>query len=133
MEDTNILYMMMTNCKAEVGRREMAKWTEELRGEIAEDFLYEYINTHKGLSIYGLAQNLRWSTGKVHSIVERLEKNGLVRTDRVEVRGRLIRRVYPVNWMDLLPPEVRNEIYAEQTSAGDRAPVKQSGSIPITV
>jgi hypothetical protein len=125
--------MMMINCKVEVGRRKMAKWTEELRGGIAEDFLYEYINVHRGLSIYGLAQNLRWSTGKVHGIVERLEKNGLVRTDRVEERGRLIRKVYPVNWMELLPREVKKELYSEKGHDRDKAPAKHSDPIPIMV
>jgi hypothetical protein len=125
--------MMKISGKVGLGRRKMAKWTEELRGDIAEDFLYEYINVHRGLSIYGLAKNLRWSTGKVHGIVERLENNGLVRTDRVEERGRLLRKVYPVSWKELLPREVQKELYSEKSPARDRAPTKHSEPIPLLV
>ena len=49
-----------------------------------------------------------WSTGKVYNIVKVLEDDGLVRTIKIEERGRLKRKVYPTDWKELLPEEVQN-------------------------
>lgn len=49
-----------------------------------------------------------WSTGKVYNIVKVLEDDGLVRTIKIEERGRLKRKVYPTDWKKLLPEEVQN-------------------------
>ena len=43
----------------------------KLKGIYAEDFLYEFINKHRGLSVYEIAKRLNWSTGKVHGIFRR--------------------------------------------------------------
>lgn len=85
----------------------MAKKMETLRGELAEDYLYEIINAHTGLSIYELAKFLGWSTGKVYHIVKALEQEGLVRTEKLEEGGRIKKRVYPVDWEKLLPEDVK--------------------------
>jgi len=84
----------------------MAKRIGNLRGELAEDYLYEIINAHEGLSIYELAKLVGWSTGKVYHIVKTLEQDGLVRTEKMEEGGR-IKKVYPVDWENLLPKDVK--------------------------
>ena len=87
-------------------RREKAEL--KLKGEIAEDYLYEFVNANRGLSIYELSKKVGWSTGKVYNIVKVLEDDGLVRTIKIEERGRLKRKVYPTDWKELLPEEVQN-------------------------
>lgn len=86
-------------CKGRYGRY------LEIKGEIAEDYLYEFVNAHRGLSIYELSKRLGWSTGKVYNIIKVLEEDGLVRTIKIEERGRMKRKVYPVDWKELLPEE----------------------------
>ncbi len=44
----------------------------EIKGEIAEDSLYEFVNAHSGLSIYELSKRLGWSTGKANFTVQGL-------------------------------------------------------------
>jgi len=85
-----------------------------LKGEIAEDYLYDFINKHAGLSIYGLAKKLNWSSGKVYNFIERLEGIGLIRTVRMEEGGRLKRLVYSVHWTELLADDVKEEFFANR-------------------
>ena len=89
----------------------MAKKIETLKGELAEDYLYEIINAHEGLSIYELAKFLGWSTGKVYHIVKALEQDGLVRTEKLEEGGRIKKKVYPVDWEKLLPEDVKTRLF----------------------
>ena len=79
--------------------------TVELRGIYAEEYIYEFINKHKGLSIYEIAKRVGWSNGKVHNIINSLEKKGLVKTIIEVEKGRVKRRVYPVSWIELLPED----------------------------
>jgi len=72
----------------------MAKKIGNLSGELAEDYLYEIINAHAGLSIYELAKFVGWSTGKVYHIVKALEQEGLVRTEKLEEGGRIKKKSY---------------------------------------
>jgi DNA-binding PadR family transcriptional regulator len=90
-----------------------------LHGEFAESYLYEYINKYEGLSIYSLSQRLNWSPGKVHYLVEDLEKEGLVRSEMVTEGGRLKRKVYPVHWTELLTEDEKRETLAEKESITD--------------
>ena len=78
-----------------------------LEGIYAEDYLYEFVNENKGLSIYEIAKKLNWSTGKVHAIVKKLESIGLIRTEITVENNRVKRRVYPVSWESLLPEDVK--------------------------
>lgn len=77
-----------------------------VEGELAEDYLYEFVNTHRGLSIYGLSKRLGWSTEKVYSIIEVLEEDGLVKTIEIVRGGMIKRKVYPVDWKEVLPEDV---------------------------
>ena len=76
-------------------------------GIYAEDYLYEFMNKHRGLSIYEIAKKLGWSCGKVHGIVKRLEEKGLVKTVIEIENNRVKRKVYPTEWIDLLPDNVK--------------------------
>jgi predicted transcriptional regulator len=89
----------------------------ELRGDFAIDYLHEFVNQNRGLSIYDLAKKLRWSTGKVYNIVKVLEEVGLVRTEKSEEGGRIKKRVYPIDWKELLPEDVKKELHP---SSSDR-------------
>lgn len=78
--------------------------------EAAEDYLYEFVNTYSGLSIYEIAKKLEWSTGKVYDIVKSLEDSGLIKTKKLEENGRIKKRVYPVSWKELLPEDVKEKV-----------------------
>ncbi|MFP3910338.1 MAG: MarR family transcriptional regulator [Archaeoglobaceae archaeon] len=78
--------------------------------EAAEDYLYEFVNTYSGLSIYEIAKKLEWSTGKVYDIVKSLEDSGLIKTQKLEENGRIKKRVYPISWKELLPEDVKEKI-----------------------
>ena len=56
----------------------------EIKGELAEEYLYEFVNANRGLSIYDLSERLGWNVEEVHGIIERLEEGGLIRTDEPE-------------------------------------------------
>ena len=104
----------------------MAKKMENLRSETAEDYLYEIINAHAGLSIYELAKFLGWSTGKVYHIVKALEQEGLVRTEKLEEGGRIKKKVYPVDWEELLPEDVKARLFhALEITSGEKDRIKQ--------
>jgi predicted transcriptional regulator len=96
----------------------MAKKIGNLSGDLAEDYLYEVVNTHGGLSIYELAKLVGWSTGKVYHIVKALEDDGLVRTERIEEGGRIKKKVYPVDWEKLLPEDVKRTLFAKRKGEG---------------
>lgn len=72
------------------------------RGVYSEDTLYEFVNKYRGLSIYEIAKKLGWSCGKVHGIVKRLEEKGLVKTVVAIENNRVKRKVFPVDWIELL-------------------------------
>lgn len=111
----------------------MAKKRENLRGELAEDYLYEIINAHEGLSIYELAKLVGWSTGKVYHIVKALEDDGLVRTEKIEEGGRMKRKVYPVDWEQLLPEDVKSKLFAKhEESKDEHVTTGQQVSMTIT-
>lgn len=78
----------------------------ELQRRYAEEFVYEFVNKHQGLSVYEIAKRIGWSSGKVYNIIKSLEEMGLVRTSLEVEGGRTKRKVYPVSWKELLPEDV---------------------------
>ncbi len=66
--------------------------------------LYRVINRKPGASIYELAKELGWSSGKVYGSVRRLEKDNWIRTEKAERAGRFVLRVSPVEWHEFLTP-----------------------------
>ncbi|MCX6677715.1 MAG: winged helix-turn-helix domain-containing protein [Methanothrix sp.] len=71
--------------------------------------LYKIINKSPGYSIYGLAKEMKWSSGKVHGSVLRLEKEGLVHTKREVRDGRSILKVFAADWSEFFTPEELQE------------------------
>jgi len=67
--------------------------------------LYRVINRKPGASIYELAKELGWSTGKVYGSVRRLEKDSWIRTEKAERDGRSVLKVKSVEWFEFLTPE----------------------------
>ena len=84
----------------------------EMKGEFAEEYLYEFVNANRGLSIYDLSERLGWNAEELHNLVKRLEEGGLIRTDESE-EEELKRKVYPVGWKDLLPEDVKKSFLGE--------------------
>ncbi len=67
--------------------------------------LYRVINRMPGSSIYELAKELGWSSGKVYGSVRRLERDHWIRTEKAERCGRSVLKVKPVEWFEFLTPE----------------------------
>lgn len=84
----------------------------EIKGEIAEEYLYEFINVNRGLSIYEIAERLGWNAEEVYNLVEMLEEDGLIRITAAEEEKRK-RKVYPVGWKYLLPEDVKNVFFGK--------------------
>ena len=71
--------------------------------------LYQLISKKPELSVYELAKESQWSTGKVYGSVKRLEKQGLVCLEKTLSRGRAILRVSPIRWQEFFTPEELEE------------------------
>jgi DNA-binding MarR family transcriptional regulator len=71
--------------------------------------LYRAINKRPGASIYELAKELGWSSGKVYGSVRRLEKDNWIRTEKAERAGRYVLKVKSVEWFEFLTPEETEE------------------------
>ncbi|MCK4398331.1 MAG: MarR family transcriptional regulator [Methanophagales archaeon] len=85
----------------------------EIKGELAEEYLYEFVNANRGLSIYDLSERLGWNAEELHNLVKRLEEGGLIRTDESE-EEELKRKIYPVGWKDLLPEDVKKSFFGKR-------------------
>jgi DNA-binding Lrp family transcriptional regulator len=83
----------------------------EIKEELAEDVLYEFINANRGLSIYEISERLGWNAEEVYNMVKRLEDDGLILTDESEEEEKRKRKVYPVGWKDLLPEDVKRVFF----------------------
>jgi len=67
--------------------------------------LYEAINKKPGSSVYELAKELAWSSGKVYGSARRLEKDKWVRIKKAERDGRSVLKIMSVSWHEFLTPE----------------------------
>jgi predicted transcriptional regulator len=110
----------------------MAKKIGNLKGELAKDYLYEVVNAHAGMSIYELAKLVDWSTGKVYPLVKALEQEGLVRSEKQEAGGRIKKKVYPVDWANLLPEDVKSKLFAEDKGEEEKASFERHEPLRIT-
>jgi hypothetical protein len=86
-----------------------------IKGEFEENYLYEFVNVNRGLSIYEISERLGWvglgwNAEEVYNLVKMLEEGGLIRTDESEEEKRK-RKVYPVGWKDLLPEDVKKSFF----------------------
>ena len=71
--------------------------------------MYELISQKPGFNAYELAKLLNWSTGKVYGSIKRLEKNGLVYSEKIEKDGKLVLKIRPVKWQDFFTTEELEE------------------------
>lgn len=78
----------------------------EIKGEIAEEYLYEFINVNRGLRIYEISERLGWNAEEVYNLVKMLEEDGFIRITESEGEKQK-RKVYPVGWKNLLPEDVK--------------------------
>ena len=85
-----------------------------MRDDAVEDYLYEFVNAHSGLSIYELSKRLEWSTGKVSHIIKKLEEDSLIGKDRLVEGGRAQTKIHPIGWKDLLPYDVKETLMSEK-------------------
>ncbi len=83
----------------------------EIKGELAEEYLYEFVNLNRGLSIYEISERLGWNVEEVHNLVKKLEEDGLIRINESEEEEKRKRKVYPVGWKDLLPEDVKKSFF----------------------
>lgn len=71
--------------------------------------LYRVINKKPGYSIYELAKEMGWTSGKVHGSVRRMEKEGLVHTKRENRAGRTVLKVRAADWSEFFTEEELKE------------------------
>lgn len=71
--------------------------------------LYKVIDKNPGLSVYGLAKEMHWSSGRVHGSIRRLEKEGLVHTKRSMQGGRSVLKVFGADWSEFFTKEELKE------------------------
>lgn len=84
----------------------------EIKGEIAEDYLYEFINVNRGLAMYEISERLGWDAEEVYTLVKRPEEDGLIRTNESEEEKRK-RKADPVGWKNLLPEDVKKSFFGK--------------------
>jgi DNA-binding MarR family transcriptional regulator len=80
-----------------------------LEGQDTDYELYRVVNRKPGNSIYELAKETGWSSGRVYGSVRRLERDGLVRTEKSMRDGRAVLKVVSVEWYNLITPEQLEE------------------------
>jgi predicted transcriptional regulator len=72
-----------------------------ITGGLDTDYeLYKVISKRPGYSIYELAKETGWSSGKVYGSVQRLQREGLVHTEKDIRGGRSILKVKAANWSE---------------------------------
>ncbi len=97
-----------------MGASTMNKPTKAIDARITEGLdtdyeLYKIINKMPGKSIYELAKEAGWSSGKVYGSVQRLEKEGLVHTEKTIRGGRTILKVRSADWSEFFTKEELEE------------------------
>jgi len=70
--------------------------------------LYEIID-NPGMRVYDLAKHARWTHGRTHSAVTRLEKDEMIKTRRELRGGRGVLIVEPLKWWEMMTPEELEE------------------------
>ena len=89
----------------EADRMQAARDARVRIGEDTDYKLYGAISKKPGSSVYDLANELRWSAGKVYGSLKRLEKDGWIRTEKAERGGRSVLKIEPVKWHEFLTLE----------------------------
>ncbi len=71
--------------------------------------LYDKIEAIPGNSIYQLAKEMGWTTGKTYTAARRLERAGMVHVEKAEKNGRAVLIVKPKAWHEYFTPEELEE------------------------
>lgn len=94
------------------------------RHEIAEDTdweLYQWIESHPGLSMYEIAKALGWSHGRVYSSVKRLQGEDMIEIKNEIRNGRSVSIVTYKKWHEYFTPtelaEMESPEFIEETDA----------------
>lgn len=92
------------------------------RHEIAEDTdweLYQWIESHLGLSMYEISKNLGWSHGKVYSSIKRLQEEDMVEVKNEVRNGRSVSIITHKKWQKYFTPaeiaEMESSKFIEET------------------
>ena len=92
-----------------MNRLKAARDARILEGLDTDYELYKVIDRKPGASIYDLAKETGWSSGKVYGSVRRLERDHWIRTEKTEKDGRSILNVRPIEWYEFLTPQELEE------------------------
>ena len=83
--------------------------SQKIKGEISEDVLYRYISKHSGLSTYELSKQLKWEGGKVRTVLARIEKAGLIKTEYVQDGHKIKKVSRPATLKEFVKPSESSE------------------------
>jgi uncharacterized membrane protein len=72
------------------------------KGLNSEEIIYKLINKKHGIKAYDLIKELNWSSGKVHSALNRLKKKELIKEELIVEKSRTQKLIFPVNYKKLL-------------------------------
>ena len=68
--------------------------------------LFEIISKQPGISLYELAKQLNWSTGKVTHHINKLIKDGVITNKNIIENNRPKRTLTAKNWKEFMDPEI---------------------------
>jgi predicted transcriptional regulator len=106
----HVTYSGGSELMAGVAAKPRAAIDARIAGGLDTDYdLYKVINKKPGHSIYELAKEMGWSSGKVYGSVQRLEKEGLVHTEKDIRGGRSILKVHAADWSEFFTKEELEE------------------------
>ena len=71
--------------------------------------LYDKIEEIPGNSIYQLAKEMGWTTGRAYTAARRLERAGMVHIEKAEKNGRAVLIVKPKAWHEYFTPKELEE------------------------
>lgn len=71
--------------------------------------LYDKIEAIPGNSIYQLAKEMGWTTGKTYTAARRLERAGMVHVEKAEKNGRAVLIIKPKAWHEYFTHEELEE------------------------
>ncbi len=95
----------MRSKESRLAALEKAKAARRQKSGDTDDELYTLINEHPGKSVYELAKLAGWSPGKVHASVQRLERDGMIKSEKIVDGSRVKLVVEPKKWWEFFTKE----------------------------
>ena len=102
-------FKFMRSKESRLKALEKAKAARLKKSEDTDDELYTLINEHSGESGYELAKLAGWSPGKVHASIQRLERDGMIKSEKIVEGGRVKLVVEPKKWWEFFTKEELEE------------------------